>query len=118
MRLKGATKNRIAVMDSGKAHSTVLFYLTDYKGRCQQIFGAGWEAASTSKQISSLNEAFDYGYYYFLFDRLVEMGCDTVLIKKDAPQFFPYNETEAEEAAKASGYEKTYDRGHLCGLFA
>ena len=108
---KGATKNRIALMDDGKALFNGAGYLTDYKGTVAQAFGAGWEAASTSKQISSLNEAFDYGYYYFLFDRLVEMGCDTVLIKKDAPQFFPYNETEAEEAAKASGYEKAGDQG-------
>lgn len=108
---KKSTRNRIALMDNGKALHNGVHYLTDYNGSVPQVFGAGWEAASTSKQISSLNEAFDYGHYYFLFDRLVEMGSDTVLIKKDAPQFFAYNQDEAEKAAEASGYEKTYDAG-------
>ncbi len=108
---KKATNSRIAVMDSGRIINNGVFYLTDFNGGVRQIFGAGWEAASTSKQVSSLNEAFDYGNYYFLFDRLVEMGCDTVLIKKDAPQIYPYNEGEADKAAIAAGYEKTYDEG-------
>ena len=108
---KKSTKNRIALMDSGKVLHNGVSYLTDYNGGVPQIFGAGWEAASTSKQIAQINEAFDYGYYYFMFDRLCELGSDTVLIKKDAPQFFPYNETEAEAAAAAAGYEKTYDEG-------
>ncbi|MBO4450616.1 MAG: hypothetical protein J5777_08510, partial [Clostridiales bacterium] len=38
---------------------------------------------------------------------------DTVLIKKDAPQFFPYNEDDADKAAIAAGYEKTYDEGRF-----
>lgn len=108
---KSSTKNRIAVMDNGRAIINSVFFLTDYEGGVQQIFGSGWEAASTSKQIASVNEAFDYGYYYFMFDRLVEMGSDTVLVKKDAPEKYPYNENEAEKAAAAAGYEKIYDEG-------
>ena len=106
-----STKNRIAVMDSGKVIHNGVFYLTDYSGGVPQIFGQGWEAASTSRQIAQINEAFDYGYYYFMFDRLAEMGSDTILIRKDAPQVFPYNETDAEIAASAAGYEKIYDEG-------
>ncbi len=108
---KQMTKNRIAVMDSGRVINNSVFFLTDYDGGVPQAFGAGWEAASTARQISSLNEAFDYGYYYFMFDRLVEMGCDTVLVKKDAPQIFPYDEKEADMAAAAAGYEKVLDEG-------
>ena len=108
---KNATKNRIALMDSGKVLHNGVSYLTDYNGGVPQIFGAGWEAASTSKQIAQVNEAFDYGYYFFMFDRLADMGCDTILLKKDAPHFFPYNETEAETAAAAANYEKIADEG-------
>ena len=106
-----STKNRIAVMDSGKVIHNGVFYLTDYSGGVPQIFGQGWEAASTSRQIAQINESFDYGYYYFMFDRLSELGCDTVLVVKNAPQVYPYNEKEAELAAVAAGYEKTYDQG-------
>ena len=108
---KKSTRNRIAVMDSGKVILNGVYYLTDFDGSVPQIFGQGWEAASTSRQIAQINEAFDYGYYYFMFDRLVEMGSDTVLVRKDAPMKFPYNESEAETAAAAVGYEKIKDEG-------
>ena len=85
-------------MDSGSALNNGVFVLTDFNGSVPQIFGQGWEAASASRQIAQINEAFDYGYYYFMFDRLNEMGSDTILIKKDAPMVFPYNENEADIA--------------------
>lgn len=106
---KSSTKNRIALMDSGSALNNGVFVLTDFNGSVPQIFGQGWEAASASRQIAQINEAFDYGYYYFMFDRLNEMGSDTILIKKDAPMVFPYNEKEADIAAEAAGYEKIQD---------
>ena len=108
---KESTHNRIALMDSGRALVNGVYYLTDYNGSVPQFFGQGWEAASASRQIAQINEAYEYGYYYFMFDRLLEMGNDTVLIKKDAPVKTPYNEDEADTAAAAVGYEKIKDEG-------
>ena len=109
---KAITQNRIAVIDSSKALFNNVFYLTDYDdSSANQLFGQGWEASSTSLQIAQINEAFDYGYYYFMFDRLLEFGCDTVLVKKDAAAVYPYNEKEAELAATARGYVNKYDEG-------
>ena len=110
---KGLTKNRIALIDSSKVLVNGVFYLTDYNGSVNQLFGQGWEAASTSLQIAQINEAFDYGYYYFMFDRLLEFGCDTVLVKKDSASVYPYNEDEAELAANARGYVNKYDEGRF-----
>ncbi len=109
---KAVTKNRVALIDSHSPFVNGVFYLTDYNGEsANQLFGQGWEAASTSLQIAQLNEAFDNGYYYFMFDRLLEYGCDTVLIKKNSAAIVPFNEHEAEEAAALTGYEKLYDEG-------
>ena len=108
---KKSTYNRIAVMDSGKVILNGVYYLTDFNGGVPQIFGQGWEAASTSRQIAQINEAFDYGYYFFMFDRLVELGSDTILVRKDAPQKFPYDEDKADWAASKAGYEKIKDEG-------
>ena len=108
---KNITDNRIAMIDSVFPIPNGVFYLTDYDGTVSQLFGQGWEAASTSMQIAQINESFDSGYYYFLFDRLLEYGCDTVLIKKDASAEYPYNEKEAEAAATLRGYVKEYDEG-------
>ena len=46
-----------------------------------------------------------------MFDRLLEMGCDTVIVKKNAAAVYHYNETEAEAAAESRGYTKEYDEG-------
>ena len=108
---KSVTKNRIALIDSNRPLVNGVFYLTDYEGSVQQLFGQGWEAASTATQIAQVNEAFDSGYYYFMFDRLLELGCDTVLIKKDAAMPNPYNEIEADAAATLRGYVKEYEEG-------
>lgn len=109
---KAITKNRIALIDSYSPFVNGVFYLSDYNGEStNQLFGQGWEAASTSLQIAQINEAFDNGYYYFMFDRLLEYGCDTVLIKKNSAAVIPYNEIEAEEAATKRGYVKEYEEG-------
>ena len=108
---KAMTKNRIALIDSIAPTVNGVFYLTDYEGSVNQLFGQGWEAASTSLQIAQINEAYDNGYYYFMFDRLLEMGCDTVIIKKNSAAVVPYNEKEAEAAATLRGYSKEYDEG-------
>lgn len=106
---KDLTCNRIALMDSVNPIGNGVFYLTDFNGSKNQMFGQGWEAASTSLQIAQINESFDCGYYYFMFDRLLECGCDTVLIKKDSAAVEPFNEKEAQAAAELRGYEKVYD---------
>lgn len=108
---KAMTKNRVALIDSIAPTVNGVFYLTDYEGSVNQLFGQGWEAASTSLQIAQINEAYDNGYYYFMFDRLLEMGCDTVIIKKNSAAVVPYNEKEAEAAATLRGYSKEYDEG-------
>ena len=109
---KSLTVNRLALIDSDKGVFNGVFYLTDYEdGSVNQLFGQGWEAASTSMQIAQINEAFDNGYYYFMFDRLLEYGCDTVIIKKDSPSVIPYNEIEADLAATKRGYVKECEEG-------
>lgn len=108
---KDMTKNRIALVDSIAPTVNGVFFLTDYEGTVNQVFGQGWEAASTSLQIAQINEAFDNGYYYFMFDRLLEMGCDTVLVKKNSSAIVPFNVKEADIAAGVVGYTKEYDEG-------
>ena len=107
---KDMTRNRIGVIDGGTNVSGV-FFLTDYNGSVNQLFGQGWEAASTSLQIAQINESYDNGYYYFMFDRLLEMGCDTVLVKKNSAAVVPYDVKEADAAAVLRGYTKELDEG-------
>ena len=109
---KEMTVSRMALIDSGRPVLNAVYYLTDYDGGVNELFGQGWEAASTSLHIAQINEAFDTGYYLFMFDRLREMGCDTVLVRKDAAAVYMFDQDEADEAAYECRYDKVADEGN------
>ena len=118
---KSITVNRLAVIDSSRPLFNSTFYLSDYEGGVNQLYGQGWEAASTSLQIAQINEAYDNGYYRFMFDRLRELGCDTVLVRKDAAAVYMFVQEEADRAAYECSYDKVEDEGnyavyHLNGV--
>jgi len=100
---KKDTENRLAFFDAGEG----TYYLTGYENGVNQLFGQGWEASSTAHQITDINEAFDTGEYYYVFDRLKEMGVDTVVANKSFPTVTKYKADKVEKAAIRSGYKKT-----------
>ena len=82
------TVQRVALLDASTLGSYGQYQLTALDGTyVRQTFGAGWQSAATASNIVSLNEAVSYGYYDYLFDRLKEMGDDTVLIQKQQLRF-------------------------------
>lgn len=103
---KEVTKQRAALMDEGEMGAKGSYLLTDYDGnQTQNTFGAGWQSAATAKNILQLNEAMEQGYYTYLFDRSLEMGNDTVLIKIGQLQQKEEDIDEVTESAQKSGYE-------------
>ncbi|MCR4689422.1 MAG: hypothetical protein K5745_07740, partial [Saccharofermentans sp.] len=108
---KDLTVNRLALMDGNSPMANGVFYLTDYNGGVNQAYGQGWEAASDATTIAMLNEAFDMGYYDFMFDRLLELGCDTILLGQASPESYPFNEDEAEASAAKAGYSIALEEG-------
>ncbi|MCR4781764.1 MAG: hypothetical protein K5851_03305 [Lachnospiraceae bacterium] len=102
---KEITVNRVALLNSTNAS----YYLTGIDKPVLQCFGQGWEAATTKKLIVELNEAYDTAEYNYLFDRMIELGCDTVVLDKTIPVHKKYNETKVKKAATANGYELVDD---------
>ncbi len=102
---KKLTKNRIALMDS----SSATYYLTGMGKSVNQMLGQGWEASSTARQISAVNEAYDYGNYMFMFDRMKELGVDTICFNKSLPAVRPYNGQKLRDAAFKNGYVRFSD---------
>ena len=76
------TVQRMALLDEGAGGATAAYLTVDYNGdSVQQTFGAGWEAAQTRENIKQVNMAVKDGYYVYAFDRLLELGNDTVLVR-------------------------------------
>ena len=102
------TVQRVALLDASTLGSYGQYQLTALDGTyVRQTFGAGWQSAATASNIVSLNEAVSYGYYDYLFDRLKEMGDDTVLIQKQQLRFGADDVERLTEAAEKNGYTLT-----------
>lgn len=103
---KEITNQRMAVFDLSRYGSFAPYYIARMNPKVQYTFGAGWEGAKTATNIVQINSAFSGGNYYYLFDRCLELGNDTVLIPIE---FLNENGTGARieemiRAGEKSGY--------------
>lgn len=103
---RNITKQRVALLDGSTLGAMAPYLLTDYDGQqTQGTFGAGWQSAATASNIVQLNEAVEQGFYTFLFDRCLELGDDTVLIKKSELQDEQKDIPEVTQSAQKLGYQ-------------
>lgn len=98
------TTQRLALMDLSSMGATGAFLTSGYTNPKAGTFGAGWQSANTAENIVMLNEAMETGRYYYLFDRCLELGNDTVLIKIDCLHQKYKDLDRVGEAAEAAGY--------------
>lgn len=102
--MKEITTNRATNMDISSFGSYPSYKLCTDDGILYG-YGWAWQGATTADNIVRLNTALLEGYYTYLFDRCVELGNDTVLIRKryvnDAGKSFE----ELNAAANLVGYQ-------------
>ncbi|MFI3177877.1 MAG: 6-pyruvoyl-tetrahydropterin synthase-related protein [Eubacteriales bacterium] len=98
------TGNRLAIIDGSLFGSLPSYYLSKdgFENTTHYSFGWAFQGAKTVDNIVQINEAFDNGFYFYMFDRLLELGDDTVLVDKaqipeESRSFFDY-------AAESVGY--------------
>lgn len=101
---KGITKQRIALLDSSLFGSYPSFFITDERRKLPYSYGWAWQGAATSQNIVLLNTALEQGYYNYMFDRAVEMGCDTVVLRKESLPKNNRNIKNIKTAAALSDY--------------
>lgn len=102
--LKENTTYRAAVMDLSSLGSYPSWGLSTGENAVMSTFGWAWQGAVTSSNIVMLNTAFEYETYEYLFDRCVELGNDTVMIKKDIIGKRERTKQDVFAGAKKSGY--------------
>ena len=110
---KGLTAQRLSIV-SGYGRADGLSYAASGKGLLAQqdaaspvavAQGADWESSSLSSSYRLFNEALEEGDYLYLFDRNVELACDTVLVRAPASEGFDSKELERmDTAAQRTGY--------------
>lgn len=102
---KGITTQRLCVLQEGSGVIDA-YVLTNLGGTTNQVFGAGWEASTTSRNILLLNRASNEGDFLYMFDRAKELGADTVLMNTDVVENPEPNMVEQlDTCAEKTGYE-------------
>lgn len=105
-RAREITTQRAAIVDESTLGAMAQYLLTDFNDKqIQNTFGAGWQSAATANNIVQLNEAATKGYYTYLFDRAMELGNDTMLIKISQLRNEEEDIEKVTEAADKVGYE-------------
>lgn len=101
---KEITTQRLALMDLSSLEATGAFLTSDYGNSIAATYGAGWQSANTAGNIVLLNEALETGRYYYLFDRCLELGSDSVIIQISHLNQGYRDVDKVREAAETVGY--------------
>lgn len=104
LQAKELTKQRMALFDLSSYGAFAAYMISAVEPSKDYTFGWAWQGAATAVNIVQLNSAYAEGNFYYLFDRCLLMGNDTVLLRiallprqeKDIPA--------VSEAAEKSGY--------------
>lgn len=108
---KALTTNRLAFFDLSNTNSYPSYFLSkDVDSGVGYLFGWAYQGAKTEPEIVRINEALEYGFYGYALDRALEMGCDTIVVKRDeigtqigGSQF--EKEVEFARVAREIGYQ-------------
>lgn len=102
---KSITTQRMCVLQEGTGVIDA-YVLTNLGGTTNQVFGAGWEASTTSRNILLLNRASNDADFLYMFDRAKELGADTVLMNTSVVKNpLPDMVGQLDECAEKTGYE-------------
>lgn len=111
---RSMTKQRMLFLD-GDLYETAGAYAatmgSNENDLVAQTSGSGWQYSATSENIMDLNEALEGRHYDYLFDRLVMLGTDTVLIYTDAARYLAKDMDRVIAAAEDFGYDLKESKG-------
>ncbi len=106
---KELATNRVSFLDLSSTNSyPSYFFSKDMENSIPYMFGWAYQGAHTEKEIVRINEALEYGFYDYALDRSVEMGCDTIVVKRDEIGKAFGNSSREEELFLASADKLGY----------
>ncbi len=100
---------RIALFDLSSLGAQGAYLISNYGDPKMSVFGAGWEAANTSENITRLNRAMNDEYFDYMFDRCIDLGADTIIIQKDQAVYGEKTLIRLDAAAERNHYDILYE---------
>lgn len=95
------TNSRLGIVDNSTLGSFPSYYLP--KNNVDFVQGWAIQGATTKSNVVNFTESMKFGFYNYSFKNLLELGCDTIIVKKDLLHNF--NENEFFKSASYYGYE-------------
>ncbi|MEG0668877.1 MAG: 6-pyruvoyl-tetrahydropterin synthase-related protein [Clostridium sp.] len=98
---------KIGVLDISSYGSFPSSYLSSEKNFTEekQMIGFNWMKSENKSDVIAINTALENNYFSIMFDRSLQLGADTLLVKKSYIKDFE----ELEYWANNTGYEKRYE---------
>ncbi len=80
---KEITKQRLAVVDESALNAMGSYLATGFGEPVAISYGAAGESCATASNFTQIERALEEGEYLYVFDRCLELGNDTVIIRMD-----------------------------------
>lgn len=102
---KEMTTQRLALVDESALDAMSAYLMTGYGKPVATTYGAAWQSCTTATNFKQIDCSLEEGNYLYLFDRCLEMGNDTVVIRLAIVDDLINNPVEKmDEAAERVGY--------------
>ncbi|MBQ4282454.1 MAG: hypothetical protein IJB96_00815 [Lachnospira sp.] len=98
-------QQRIAFLDGGELEATGTYLVSSYENGKPGSYGSDWRASKIQSNLMQLDRAINAGFYPYVFDRCMELGNDTVLIKLSQANMLEVPVEQMDAAAQAVGYK-------------
>lgn len=111
---RSLTKQRMVFLDGdlyGASGQYLAALAEDGTGEVAQSGGNGWRYAATAENVVDYNDALERRHYIYLFDRLLMLGNDTILLDTDASEYLSEDIDDVIAAAEYKGYELVDHKG-------
>lgn len=102
---KSITDQRLALIDESALDAMSAYLLTGYGKKVATTYGAAWQSSTTATNFKQVDRSLEEGQYLYLFDRCLELGNDTVVIRTNLiKEIDLHSFSEMDAAAEKVGY--------------
>ena len=99
------TEQRLAMVDESALNAMGAYLATGCGEPTAFSYGAAGTACATASNFTQIERALEEGEYLYVFDRCLELGNDTVILRMDiVGSFISHPVKEMDRAASAVGY--------------
>ncbi len=103
---KELTEQRLALIDENALDARSVYLVTGYGKPVATSYGAVLQSCTTATNMKQIDHSLKEGNYLYLFDRCLEMGNDTIVIRLAlVKDFIKHPIQEMDQAASRVGYK-------------